>query len=445
MKKIDYIFKNFQADSFIKDIQNGYIEGELGWCEDAILKNTLDYNDLEYQLNYLNFFYGDISKTLKRRRRKSNELAYKVIINFFKNKQTINKKNIDKYFVKKKIYNLSSLGFDFSGDADDWSDEESSLRQTLAHYVDTGIFFRNIKEFSLVYDGQIKFEGRGHYEYEILCFYSKTDKKYHLLLLFLEADGNDSYLYVNSFKNKPNLNQIKSSIDSNKDYYTLMYYRSNKENIKSYLIYKPSKNFELDKFWKKELKLGLNLERVEKKIFRNEEAFYNNHKNDSSIFDNYVKKYPEKYFKDENPINIINDHFKEFPNQKFKQFKFFKHIMSDKFKYKNDPKFIIEIIHSKEDLEGLLNFVPIKTQQNKNLAEEIRILRMLRTKNKSFLIKVFKTNKDKVYDLAAIYMPKNILNDPKLVMEMVKIDTNVISLIGDQLKKNKKFMKKVYE
>ena len=34
-------------------------------------------------------------------------------------------------------------------------------------------------------------------------------------------------------KNKPNLNQIKSSIDSNKDYYTLMYYRSNKKNIKS--------------------------------------------------------------------------------------------------------------------------------------------------------------------------------------------------------------------
>ena len=106
--------------------------------------------------------------------------------------------------------------------------------------------------------------------------------------------------------------------------------------------------------------------------------------------------------------------------------------MSDKFKYKNDPKFIIEIIHSKEDLEGLLSFVPQKTQENKNLAEEIRILRMLRTKDKNFLIKVFNTNKDKLYDLAVSYMPKSILNDPKLVMEMIKIDTNVISLIGDQ-------------
>ena len=93
---------------------------------------------------------------------------------------------------------------------------------------------------------------------------------------------------------KINLNQIKSSIDSNKDPHTLMFYRNNKNHIKSYLIYKPSKNFELDKFWKKELKLGLNLERVEKKILRNEEAFYNNHKNDSSIFDNYVKKFSDK-------------------------------------------------------------------------------------------------------------------------------------------------------
>mgnify|MGYP001339793161 CR=1 FL=1 len=445
MKKIDYIFKNFQADSFIKDIQNGYIEGALGWCEDAILKNTLDYNDLEYQLNYLKFFNGDISKTLKSRKKKHNKLAYKAIIEFFRSNQEINKKNIDKYFVKKKIYNLSSLGFDFSEDNDSWSDEESSFRQTLAHYVDTGILFRKVNEFSLIYDGQIKFKGGGAYEYEIICFYSKNDKKYHLLLLFLEEDGNDSYLYVNSFKNKPNLNQIKSSIDSNKDPHTLMFYRFNKKHIKSYLIYKPSKNFELDKFWKKELKLGLNLERVEKKILRNEEAFYNNHKNDSSIFDNYVKKYPEKYFKNLHPASFINDHFKEYPQQKFKRFKFFKYIMSDKFNYRNDHKFIMDIIHSKDDLEGLLSFVPQKTQENKDLAEEIRILRMLRTKDKNFLIKVFNTNKDKLYDLAVSYMPKSILNDPKLVMEMIKIDTDVISLIGDKLKKNRKFMKKVYK
>ena len=42
-------------------------------------------------------------------------------------------------------------------------------------------------------------------------------------------------------------------------------------------------------------------------------------------------------------------------------------------------------------------------------------------------------------------MPKKIFDDPFLVMEMTKIDTNIIDLIGDKLKKNKKFMKKIWE
>ena len=160
---------------------------------------------------------------------------------------------------------------------------------------------------------------------------------------------------------------------------------------------------------------------------------------------NYIRYKPEKYYKNENPINIINQHFKDYPNQKFKKFNFFKYIMSKEFNYRNDPKFIYDIIHSKDDLEGLLSFVPIKTQEHKLIAEEIRILKMLRTKDKKFLIKIFNTNKDKLYDLATFYMPKYIFNDPILVAEMIKIDTNIISLIGDKLKNNKKFMKKIWE
>ena len=89
--------------------------------------------------------------------------------------------------------------------------------------------------------------------------------------------------------------------------------------------------------------------------------------------------------------------------------------------------------------------MPLKTLQDKNLSEEIRILRMLRSKDKNFLIKVFKTNKDKLYDLATNYMPKSIFNDKKLVLELVKLDTDIISLIGEKLKKDKKFMKKIWE
>ena len=42
-------------------------------------------------------------------------------------------------------------------------------------------------------------------------------------------------------------------------------------------------------------------------------------------------------------------------------------------------------------------------------------------------------------------MQKRIFDDPKLVMEMIKIDTDIISLIGNKLKRNKKFMKKVWK
>ena len=49
------------------------------------------------------------------------------------------------------------------------------------------------------------------------------------------------------------------------------------------------------------------------------------------------------------------------------------------------------------------------------------------------------------YDLATNYMPKSIFNDKKLVLELVKLDTDIISLIGEKLKKDKKFMKKIWE
>ena len=46
---------------------------------------------------------------------------------------------------------------------------------------------------------------------------------------------------------------------------------------------------------------------------------------------------------------------------------------------------------------------------------------MLRTKDKKFLIKIFNSNKDKLYDLATFHMPKYIFNDPILVSEMTKL------------------------
>ena len=444
MKIIDYIIKNLQSASFLKDIKNEYPEGELGWGEDVVLKNVLDYNDIEYQLTYLKYFYGDINKEIDKKKDPSNQNAQKALKDFFKKNSQINKKNIDKYFIKKNIFNLSSLNYAFTTNSNyERNDNRDNyeILNLLKDYILYGVLFDKTKDFTQSFLGEITFSRDTCYYID--CFYSKTDRRYHLLLLFLEADGNDQYHYIKSFKTLPNLSQVKSAVDKSKS--DLLYYKWHSKYVENFNIYKPKDKSSLPAWSLKENKKALKSERIENKIFKEENSFYNHYKNDSDIETNYIKKYPKKYFKKQNPSDLINDHFKEYPLQKFKKFNFFKYIMSEQFNYRNDPKFIYDIIHSKDDLEGLLSFVPIKTQEHKLIAEEIRILKMLRTKDKKFLIKIFNTNKQKLHDLAVFYMPKYIFNDPTLVFEMCKIDTNIIDLIGDKLKKNKKFMKKIWE
>ena len=444
MKCIDFIIKNLQSASFLKDIKNEYPAGELGWGEDVVLKNVLDYNDIEHQLTYLKYFYGDINKEIDKKKNAFNQNAYKALKDFFKKNNPINKKNIDKYFVRKNIFNLSSLNLSFTSNSNYERNNDIDnyeILNLLKDYILFGVFFDKVKDFSLSLLGDITF-GRDSCYY-IVCFYSKTDSRHHLLLLFLEADGNDQYHYIKSFKTVPNLSQVKSAVDKSKS--DLLYYKWNSKSVENFNIYKPKDKLSISAWSLKENKKALKSERIENKIFKEENSFYRHYQDDPDVAVNYLKRYPEKYFKNKNPFNIINLHLKEYPNQKFKKFKFFKYIMSEQFNYRNDPKFIYDIIHSKDDLDGLLSFVPIKTQEHKLIAEEIRILKMLRTKDKKFLIKIFNTNKDKLYDLATSYMPKYIFNDPILVAEMTKIDTNIISLIGDKLKKNKKFMKKIWE
>ena len=144
MKIIDYIIKNFQPALFLKDIKNEYPEGELGWGEDVVLKNVLDYNDIEYQLTYLKYFYGDINKEVDKKKNAFNQNAHKALKDFFKKNNKINKKNIDKYFIKKEIFNLSSLNLSFTSnpnyernnDVDNYE-----ILNLLKDYILFGVFF----------------------------------------------------------------------------------------------------------------------------------------------------------------------------------------------------------------------------------------------------------------------------------------------------------------
>ena len=122
---------------------------------------------------------------------------------------------------------------------------------------------------------------------------------------------------------------------------------------------------------------------------------------------------------------------------------FFKFVMSNRFNYRNNIKFIADIIYSYDDVDGFLEYVPKKIQEGKSLKEEIRILKLFRGNDKKFIIKVFHTNKDKLEDLAKNYMPSTIFDDAYLMNELIKLDINFTADIGKKLQRNKKFMSKV--
>ena len=141
MRYIDFIIKNFQAKAFIQDLKNEIGEG---WCEDAVLRNFIDYNDLEYQLNYLKLFKGDISKKINEYEKIYNSNAKKILLDFFKKNNPINKKTIDKNFVKKSIFNLSGLEFDFSVKENQIFDTTYEIKGAIKQLVAEGILFQRI-------------------------------------------------------------------------------------------------------------------------------------------------------------------------------------------------------------------------------------------------------------------------------------------------------------
>ena len=94
MNRIDFIIKNFQAANFLKDLKK---EISSGWGEDEVLKNYIDFNDLEYQLNYLKLSKADIPKKVDAYLHGDLDIK-KLILDFFKKKLPINKNTLNKYY-----------------------------------------------------------------------------------------------------------------------------------------------------------------------------------------------------------------------------------------------------------------------------------------------------------------------------------------------------------
>ena len=428
MREIDYIYQNFDPVAFVKNLKKAkkiYKDAEgFNFLVGIVLDSVRDINQIKNTINLYQFTKISENKTF---------------INFVKKyRNNYSDKDVEKYFFEKM--NILNTRDKDTGD----------IEFLLGIHLECGEFFRHFKKyFEITFYGQVTYtnntykndEEFGIYR-DYYCLHIKDINKYYLFFFQHYSRAMEmEFTYVTKiFNKKPNSFEIIKILEKG-DKAT---YPDKKE-----IIVKQYQIFNYDKSYNRIYSEGYKLEHEIKPHFLNEEDYfkYHNTKGDSSIAGEMAISNPEKYFKKyfkswKQVSNVLGGKHTKIKG-KIKDNKFFKFVMSDRFNYRNNKKFIENIIYSYDDLEGFLEYIPKKTQESKSLKEEIRILRLFRGNNKNFIIKVFRTNKDKLEGLVENYMPSTIFDDPYLMIELIKLSANFNADIGNKLKNNKKFMKKV--
>ena len=437
MKKIDFIYKNFDVNAFSKNLKKikGSKYGDFSdFLTKIVIESTRDISQIKKEINYYQFTKS-----------KADSEITKHCINFLKKfGNNYSEKDIEKYFFEQK----NILNMDFSNDYEEWEN-------LLSIHVNTGEFFRKLKKhFEIIYYGHLSYmvESRHRdspYE-DIYCLHVPQNKKFYLFFYGFEEDGNDSSGVVKIYNKKPTKDQIEREIKTS----NIFRYADLAKKYKWRKIIQSSGIIKFDKEYNRIYSDGFKFEHKEKPHFSNEDDYFNFHnsKGEAHIARSMAISNPEKYFKKhfkhwKEVAGVLGAGIKGYNATKRKEKvetnKFFKFVMSEKLNYRNNIKFIEEIIYSYDDLEGFLKYVPLKIQESKELKEEIRILRMFRSNNKKFIIEVFNKNEDKLETLVKNYMPTTIFDDSKLMFELIKLDPNFSADIGKKLKKNKEFMSKV--
>ena len=437
MKEIDYIYQNFDSIAFVKNLKRAkktYKDSKgFNFLVSLVLGSVRDINQLKNTINLYQF---------------TNISENKIFNNFVKKyRNNYSDKDIEKYFFEKmNVLNTRE---------DDWD-----ITSLLATHLECGEFFRHFKKyFEITFYGQVTYtkytqnndENFGIYR-DYYCLHIKNINKYYLFFFQHCSWATEmEFAYVTKiFDKRPtSIELIRILKKGDKE--------THQDELKE-IIAKQYQIFNYSKSYNRIYSEGYKLKHETKPHFTNEEDYfkYHNTKGESYIAQEMAISNPEKYFKKcfKGWKQVSSVFGGKVPSSfgggkrakikgKIKDNKFFKFVMSDRFNYRNNKKFIEDIIYSYDDLEGFLEYVPKKIQESKSLKEEIRILKMFTTDNKKYLIKIFNTNKDKLEALTENYMPTTILNDPYLMMKLIKIDTGLMARIGDALKKNKSFMKKV--
>ena len=438
MKEIDYIYKNFDPVAFVKNLKKvkkryKEAEGPTNFLVDIVLDSVRDINQIKNTINLYQFTKISENKTF---------------INFVKKyRNNYSDKDVEKYFFEKM--NILNTRDKDSGD----------IGFLLGIHLECGEFFRHFKKyFEITFYGQVTYtkytqnndENFGIYR-DYYCLHIKNINKYYLFFFqhcSWATEMEFSYVTKIFDKRPTSIELIRILKKGDKE--------THQDELKE-IIAKQYQIFNYSKSYNRIYSEGYKLKHETKPHFTNEEDYfkYHNTKGESYIAQEMAISNPEKYFKKyfkswKQVSSVLGGRIpnsygatRSKINEKIKNNNLFKFVMSGRFNYKNSIKFIEDIIYSYDDLEGFLEYVPKKIQESKSLKEEIRILRLFRGNNKNFIIKVFRTNKDKLEDLAKNYMPSAIFEDAYLMNELIKLDINFTADIGKKLKRNKNFMSKV--
>lgn len=440
MKKIDFLYKNFDVDFFLKHLKSN--KNNETPIQYAVLNSVKDLHSIKAKLSYFKYYKGN------------SKNVFTEFLKKFPNKYK--DKDIEIFFRKKNLISESIKQFKDETETFEFYD----LKKTL---IETGEFFRRLsKFFEITFYAYIRRKDYPDASWEdVYLLYCKRDKIYRLCVFYFEEDGNDYEYVYREFKTKP-YNFILLEILRKKG----MEFVS-KENLSVNLC----SPFKFSTYWKKTHKNAQLEEHVDAKIIKDEIDFLKNCDDNQSIF-YYLNKDPEKYYKIIRPekqksndkkvslefinnkiksssqeaqfiIRLFSEYWKNNPKEKVNNNIFFKYLMSPKLNWYNDKLLIMDLIYKCNDLDGLMALINPKFLNDKLLIEEVRILKLFRNKSKDFLMKVFKKNKQMLNDLFANYVPDYVKNNSSIMNDILKIDINLMRYIGEELKENKVFMLKV--
>lgn len=431
MNKLDFIFKNFDHRFFLKKYKKfrGGFNLELA---QLLLDSVFDIVSIREKLIFYKFFKG-----------KEVPKEYKKFL--FKYKKNFSDNDIRKFFVKTEIRNeWHKEEFDQLSHYINVNDE-FQFKELIGDYLQSGEFFRKLPSYFKI----------NFYAIET----PKNNNNWMQAYSLKENSSNTIKIIQFDFGRATPAND-RCEIRSNKILKLFLNYKvSEAEYMKAYRNQLKKRNFEAVtgiKINKKKIlktpllrdkRLALNLNDN-----KNYDLFFKSFINDKSVIKNYINENPEKYFPKlnnilKNDMDFIVETLKEFwkrnPSTAIKNHKFYKYIMSSEFKWCTNKTFIDAILYSCDDIEGLIEYIPIKIKNDPEFKDEIKTLKMFRTTNKKFIIKIFKSNLDKLEQLTEHYMPTTILNDEYLMTQLLKLNNNLMLHVGDKLKNNVSFKRKI--